>query len=107
MTDLETGATDNRHETVFDFTLEILRQISDGWDVGEIAGHTPLGSLPFDSLTFVFLLVEIQQNYNLEDLLLRRLRALEIDIRELRVTELVGLIEDTIVLQRSAGAELG
>jgi hypothetical protein len=80
-----------RH-AVFHYITEILAEITEDWDVGEISLETRLGDLGVESISLVYLIGEMQQYYNLQDLLFQRLRAAAIRITDLYVADIVDFV---------------
>jgi hypothetical protein len=74
------------------FIVELLREVTEGWDLGPVSGATVLGSLGLESINLVYLIAELQERYALGDALIERLRADQIDIRELPVASMAGLV---------------
>lgn len=76
------------------FIVELLREVTEGWDLGAVSGATVLGSLGLESINLVYLIAELQERYALGDALIERLRADQIDIRALPVTGMAALVID-------------
>jgi Phosphopantetheine attachment site len=83
-------------DVVLEFLVELLTEITAEWDDLEVNAETRLGSLGFDSLNLVYVIAELQQRFGLGDQLLAKLRADEIDVRELTVAEAAGLVRDLL-----------
>jgi hypothetical protein len=80
-------------DAILRYVIQMLEEITADWDVGEIAEGTRLGHLGLESINLVYLIAEIQQYYDLQDLLFRKLMALGIQINDLRVADLVEAVE--------------
>jgi hypothetical protein len=76
------------------FIVGLLREVTEGWDLGAVSGTTLLGSLGLESINLVYLIAELQDRYVLGDALIERLRTDQIDIRELPVTGMAALVID-------------
>lgn len=88
------GEQSMEREAILQYVVGILREITADWDVEEINADTGLGNLGLESISLVYLIAEIQQHYNLQDLLFKRLRAAEVNITLLRVGDIVDLVSE-------------
>jgi acyl carrier protein len=91
---MEDGERRMEREAILQYVVGILREITADWDVGEITAETCLGNLGLESISLVYLIAEIQQHYDLRDLLFKRLRAVEMNITLLRVADIVDLVSE-------------
>lgn len=81
-------------QAILQYVVGILQEITADWDVGEITIETCLGNLGLESISLVYLIAEIQQHYNLQDALFKRLRADEVNITLMRVGDIVDLVSE-------------
>ena len=82
------------------YILEILREVTADWDVGEISPETRLGDLGLESISLVYLIAEVQHYYNLQDLLFQKLRMAVINIKDLRIADVVDLVCEVLAMLR-------
>jgi hypothetical protein len=82
----------NKRDEIFNFIIEMLKDISADYDVGEISAETQLGSVVLESISLVYLIGDLQQHYQLQDLLLQRLRRAKVHIKCMRVADMVDLV---------------
>jgi acyl carrier protein len=101
---MEDGERSMEREAILQYVVGILREITTDWDVGEITAETCLGNLGLESISLVYLIAEIQQHYDLRDLLFKRLRAAEVNITLLRVADIVDLVNE-LASPSKVGAE--
>jgi acyl carrier protein len=101
---MEDGERSMEREAILQYVVGILREITADWDVGEITAETCLGNLGLESISLVYLIAEIQQHYDLRDLLFKRLRAAEVNITLLRVADIVDLVSE-LASPSKVGAE--
>lgn len=59
---------------IFGALKEILADLNEDWDVGEVTYDTRLVDLGLESISLVYLIAELQQTYALEDKLFRKMR---------------------------------
>jgi hypothetical protein len=83
--------------------IEILTDITADWDIVEISSKTCLGDLGLESISLVYLIAEIQQYYNLQDLLFKKLRTAEIKVTDLQVADLVDFISELLATPSVGG----
>jgi len=87
--------------------ISVLKEITGDWDVGEISATTQLGALNLESINFVYLIAELQQKYGLRQRFLTRIRSIERPIADLRVAELVDLVEEIRYAREERREEAG
>jgi acyl carrier protein len=80
-------------QSILGYVIEILREITADWDVGEIDAATGLGQLGLESINLVYFIAEVQQNYGLRDALFNQLRADETLLVDRRVGEIVEMVQ--------------
>jgi acyl carrier protein len=79
-------------QDILAYLTKILTEITAEWDVGEISPETRLDSLGLESISLVYLIGEVQQHYNLQNVLFEKLRAAAIMITDLRVADVVDMV---------------
>jgi acyl carrier protein len=70
-----TTVSDQKVAEIFGALKEILADINEDWDVGEVTYDTRLVDLGMESISLVYLIAELQQTYDLEDKLFRKMRS--------------------------------
>ena len=83
-------------QDIFDYVLELLREITADLDVPDISGDTQLGELGIESISLVYFIGELQRHFQLDDRLFENLRETRRNIIDLDLSTLLHLIEDTI-----------
>jgi acyl carrier protein len=78
---------------VLPYVIQVLREVTADWDVGEISAETSLGNLGLESINLVYFIAELQQHYGLQDRLFTRLRTSGRPVPDLRVSDVVDLVE--------------
>ena len=79
-------------QDILAYLTKILTEITAEWDVSEISPETRLDSLGLESISLVYLIGEVQQHYNLQNVLFEKLRAAAIMITDLRVADVVDMV---------------
>ena len=88
-------------QPILEYVTQILREITADWDIGEITADTRLGHLGLESINLVYFIAEVQQHYDLHDWLFNRLRADATLLTDRRVGDVVAIVQDISVSQRS------
>jgi hypothetical protein len=83
-------------ESVLGFVTQILTEITWEWDVDDIGRDTRLGDTGVESIALVYLIAEIQQHFDLGDVVFERLRSSGSNLTQLRVGDLTRLLVDLI-----------
>jgi hypothetical protein len=78
------------------YVTEILSEITQDWDVGEIVPSSRLGDLVLESISLVYLFGELQQTYQLGDALFSRLRRDKVQLNDLLVADVVQLVAEAL-----------
>lgn len=71
----------------------LIEDVAEDWDVGEIRADTRLVDLGMESISLVYLIAELQQEFALGDRLFSRMRAEETQLKDIKVGDLAQLIE--------------
>jgi acyl carrier protein len=72
----------------------ILQEITAEWDVGEISADSRLATLNLESIDLVYFIAELQQKYALQQQLFTRIRAADQALADLRVVDVVDLVQE-------------
>ena len=85
---------------ILSYVLDILREVTADWDIDEISAETRLGDLGLESISLVYLIAEVQHYYNLQDLLFQKLRTAAINIKDVRVADVVDFVCEVLATLR-------
>lgn len=77
---------------ILNYVVEVLKDITSEWDVGEIGAETRLGDMGLQSINLVYLISDIQQHYDLKDLLYTELVKAGVLFNDLHVREVVDMV---------------
>jgi acyl carrier protein len=91
-------------EAIYQEVIEILSDIAADWDVGEISADTSLQSVVHESISLVYLIGDLQQQYKLEDRLLQKLRESGSNVTDLRVGDIVDFVYEILAKQHRSAA---
>jgi acyl carrier protein len=81
-----TSAVGTGTDTVLDFVTEVLTELTQEWDLGELDPGLRLGELGLESISLVYLIAEVQHEFGLGARLLQALRADErLDVRAMTI----------------------
>jgi hypothetical protein len=80
--------------SIADFVLEILHELTQDWTDLDLTEGCLLGDLGLESIALVYLIAEVQQQYGLQDKLLRRLRDAQADVRAMSVGDFAAFAAD-------------
>jgi len=100
-------AHDDSYGEVLAHVISVLKEITGDWDVGQISATTQLDALNLESINFVYFIAELQQKYGLRQQLLARIRSIERPIADLRVADLVNLVEEVRYAREERREEAG
>lgn len=75
---------------------EILTDVTEDWDVGEITVDTRLIDLGMESISLVYLIAELQQSYGLGNELFRKMRAEGLLLKEMTVGDVLISVSDLV-----------
>ena len=82
---------------VLAFVTEILDELTEDLDLGEVEPEDVLGDLGLESISLVYLIAEVQQEFDLEDRLLESLRwHPPTDVRALTVAQFAERAEQVL-----------
>ena len=91
------GSSDKEFDKVFGSLKELLSDINEDWETGEVTPDVRLVDLGMESISLVYLIAELQQMYGLGDALFRKMRAEGSLLKDMTVGDvlhaLVALIE--------------
>ncbi len=79
-------------ETALSYLVQILTEITAELGIGEIRGEIRLGNLGIESVNLAYLIAEVQQQYGLRDMLVRKLRDQAIPLVDLTVENIATLV---------------
>jgi acyl carrier protein len=84
---------------VLDFVTEILDELTEDLDLGSVGPDDVLIDLGLESISLVYLIAEVQQEFGLENRLLESLRwDPPTDVRELTVTQFAERAEQVLAV---------
>lgn len=83
-----------KSDDIYREVTTILEEITEECDGAPITADAKLDSFGIESVNLVYVIAEIQQKYDLKDLLFKKLIADNRDILSLDVSELVGYIHE-------------
>jgi len=61
-------------QKLFESMKDLLKDINEDWETGEVTTETRLVDLGMESISLVYLIAELQQTYGLGDALFRKMR---------------------------------
>lgn len=61
-------------QKLFESMKDLLKDINEDWETGEVTTETRLVDLGMESISLVYLIAELQQMYGLGDALFRKMR---------------------------------
>jgi aryl carrier-like protein len=76
-------------EKIFASLKELLSDINEDWESGEVAPGTRLIDLGLESISLVYLIAELQQMYGLGDRLFRKMREDGTFLKDMTVGDIV------------------
>ena len=81
-------------QELFDSLRDILSDITEDWDIDmdEVSPDTQLLDLGLESISLVYLIAELQQEYSLGDELFRKMRAEGTLLKEMSVDDVLSAI---------------
>src|SRR5262245_17145439 len=103
MRDLVDAPAERSRTGIEAFILELLEEITQDWDIEKPTAVTELGSLGLESINLVYLIAELQEEYELADALITRLRRDRIDVRRLGVDQMAQLVDELCAERRRGG----
>lgn len=90
------GEPSSGHEddSTYSVVAGMLEEITEEWDAGPITADTCLGSLGLESINLVYFIAELQQQFDLQDRLFKKLIADNMNITNLQVGDVVRFIQE-------------
>jgi acyl carrier protein len=86
----------NDTQALFSSLKELLIDINDGGDCGEVTLDTQLVDLGLESISLVYLLAELQQMYGLGDALFRQMRSEGTFVKQMSVGDVVNSLQTLV-----------
>jgi aryl carrier-like protein len=91
----------NMHD-VFVSLKDLLKDINQDWEVETITPHTRLVDLGLESISLVYLIAELQQMYQLGDLLFRKMRSESSLLKDMTVGDILRSLTALVESKRKA-----
>jgi len=90
-------------QKIFESLKELLQDINEDWDEGEVTTETRLLDLGMESISLVYLIAELQQMYGLGDALFRKMRDEGTFLKDMTVGDVLKSLGSLVESGKKAG----
>ena len=89
-------------DKVFNSLKELLADISEDWETGDVTRTTRLVDLGMESISLVYLIAELQQMYGLGDALFKKMRTEGTFLKDMTVGDVLNALDTLITSSKGA-----